>query len=59
VLSEAMIELETLSALVSAPSSDHINRLKALVIDSVNSPESKRAYDRAITDFLNWASVAA
>ena len=29
------------------------------MLDSVNSPESKRAYDRAITDFLSWYSTAA
>jgi len=51
--------LETLPALISHPPPDAIERLKALVLDSVNSPESKRAYDRAITDFLLWCSTAA
>jgi site-specific recombinase XerD len=50
--------LETLPALRPHPASDVIERLKALVLDSVNSPESKRAYDRAITDFLLWCSTA-
>ena len=53
------LSLETLPALISNPASDVIERLKALVLDSVNSPESKRAYDRAITDFLLWCSTAA
>ena len=53
------MSLETLPALISNPASDVIERLKALVLDSVNSPESKRAYDRAITDFLLWCSTAA
>jgi site-specific recombinase XerD len=51
--------LETLPALTRYPASDDIKKLKALVLDSVNSQESKRAYDRAITDFLNWGSTEA
>jgi site-specific recombinase XerD len=50
--------LENLPATIIIPAPDAIERLKALVLDSVNSPESKRAYDRAITDFLNWGSTA-
>lgn len=50
--------METLPALIS-PTSDTIKKLKTIVLDSVNSPESKRAYDRAITDFLNWGSTTA
>jgi site-specific recombinase XerD len=50
--------LETLPAPISHPTPDAIERLKALVLNSVNSPESKRAYDRAITDFLKWCSTA-
>jgi site-specific recombinase XerD len=49
--------VETLPAPISHPASAAIGRLKALVLDSVNSPESKRAYDRAITDFLKWCST--
>jgi site-specific recombinase XerD len=45
--------LETLPVPLLHPAPDAIERLKALVLDSVNSPESKRAYDRAITDFLS------
>jgi site-specific recombinase XerD len=50
--------LETLPTPIQQPAPDAIERLKALVLDSVNSPESKRAYDRAITDFLSWYSTA-
>jgi site-specific recombinase XerD len=31
-----------------------IDRLKSLVLDSVNSPESKRAYGRGLEHFLTW-----
>lgn len=51
--------LETLPVPLSRPNPDATERLKALVLDSVNSPESKRAYDRAITDFLNWVLTSA
>lgn len=50
--------LETLPAPISHPAPDAIERLKTLVLDSVNSDESKRAYDKAITDFLTWYSMA-
>jgi len=50
--------VETLPSPITQAPSDGIGRLKALVLDSVNSPESKRAYDRAITDFLKWYSAA-
>ncbi len=43
--------LETLPAPISPSAPDDIERLKAIVLDSVNSPESKRAYNQAITDF--------
>jgi site-specific recombinase XerD len=50
--------LEMLPARIFHPSPS-LQRLKDLVLDSVNSPESKRAYDKAITDFLLWCSTAA
>jgi site-specific recombinase XerD len=34
-------------------------RIKSLVLDSVGSPHSRRAYDRALTDFLSWYGNAA
>jgi site-specific recombinase XerD len=33
---------------------DDLDRLKALVLDSVTSPHSRRAYDKALDDFLAW-----
>ena len=37
------------------PMADHrMQEIKTLVLDSVNSPHSRRAYDRALTDFLAW-----
>src|ERR1051326_3156439 len=35
--------------------SDIIERLKKLVLDSVDSTESKRAYGRGLNCFLNWS----
>jgi site-specific recombinase XerD len=46
--------MESLPAPIMQPLPDAIARLKALLLDSVNSPESKRAYGRAIEDFLDW-----
>ncbi len=31
-----------------------IDQVKALVLDALSSPNSRRAYDRALTDFLAW-----
>src|SRR5271155_1734603 len=45
--------VETLPALPSPPP-EAIERLKSLVLDSVHSTESKRAYGRGIDSFLNW-----
>ncbi len=38
-------------AVVTATS---IDRVKALVLDALSSPNSRRAYDRALSDFLAW-----
>jgi len=43
-----------LPAPIPSTYSDQIERLKSLVLDSVNSPESKRAYGKGIADFLTW-----
>src|ERR1700722_7196579 len=40
--------------LVRVPLHPDLDRIKALVLDSVPSPHSRRAYDRALTDFLTW-----
>src|SRR5947208_1001090 len=34
-----------------------MDRIKALVLDSVASPHSRRAYDRALSDFLLWCGT--
>ena len=39
---------------VAVPAPDFAVRLKALVRDSVHNRESKRAYARAVDDFLQW-----
>ena len=44
--------MASLPALASAP--DFAQRLKSLVVDSVHSRESKRAYSRAVDEFLKW-----
>jgi site-specific recombinase XerC len=47
-------ELETAVARV-----DRLQRLKFLVLDAVRSPHSKTAYDKGLSDFLNWYHDAA
>jgi hypothetical protein len=39
----------------------HLAAIKSLVLDSVRSPHTRRAYDRVLTEFLTWyvASGAA
>jgi site-specific recombinase XerD len=46
--------LENLPVTLSQPAPDPIDRLKSLVLDSVTSQESKRAYSKGITDFMKW-----
>jgi integrase len=41
------------------PAPPSLEHLRALVLDSVNSLESKQAYKKAIADFLNWYSTEA
>jgi hypothetical protein len=41
------------------PAALGLEHLRALVLDSVNSLESKQAYKKAIADFLNWYSTQA
>ena len=40
-------------ALIPAPSPD-FQKIQVIVVDAVRSPESKRAYRRAVADFLRW-----
>ena len=44
---------------VSRSTPDPVERLKALVLDSVTSPESKRAFGKAISDFYAWHSATS
>jgi integrase len=46
-------ESDDLIAIVARP----FEAIKSLVVDSVSSPHSKRAYDKALTDFLSWYQV--
>jgi site-specific recombinase XerD len=41
-------------ALVPSVPQLSLEPIKALVLDSVTSPHSRRAYDRALTDFMDW-----
>jgi hypothetical protein len=36
-----------------------LERIKALVLDSVRSDHSRRAFDRALSDFLSWHQAEA
>jgi len=49
--------LSNLPVPISFPAPDPLERLKSLVLDSVTSPESKRAYGKGITDFFIWRSA--
>jgi integrase len=40
-------------ALIPAPTSD-FQKIQDIVVNAVRSPESKRAYRRAVADFLRW-----
>jgi integrase len=51
--------LPNLPAPISFPAPDPLERLKSLVLDSVTSAESKRAYGRGITDFFQWRTAFA
>lgn len=39
---------------VSVASDGGMEKIKALVLDAMNSKNSRMAYDKALTDFLNW-----
>lgn len=46
--------MQNLPAPIPNPAPVTIERLKSLLLDSVNSPESKRAYGKGISDFMTW-----
>jgi len=43
-----------MSTAILTPQAAVAGRMKALVLDGLTSPESKRAYGRALDSFLNW-----
>lgn len=43
-----------MSAAILTPQAAALERIKALVLDGLGSPESRRAYSRALDDFLGW-----
>lgn len=51
--------MTNLPALIPSNQTDPLDRLTSLVLDSVNSPESKRAYAKGIFDFMDWYKSAA
>jgi hypothetical protein len=46
-------------AKVLSPRPAALERIKALVLDTLPSPESKRAYAQALDDFFRWCDDAA
>jgi integrase len=44
---------------ILTPRAATLARIKALVLDTLPSPESKRAYSQALNDFLRWCEVSA
>ena len=44
---------------VLSPRAAAFERIKALVLDTLPSPESKRAYGNALDDFFRWCEAAA
>jgi site-specific recombinase XerD len=48
----------TLQVVPFTPDPD-LARIKRLVLDCLASPHSRRAYDRALTDFLQWYAAEA
>jgi len=57
-LKEAMADAPEVALIPVPPPGDDLGRLKALVLDSVTSPNSRRAYDQALDDFLGWYRAA-
>jgi site-specific recombinase XerD len=44
---------------VLTPRAAALERIKALVLDTLPSPESKRAYRQALDDFFGWCRAEA
>lgn len=47
------------TALTTTTPNSGLDRIKALVLDSVPSAHSRRAYDKALTDFMSWYQAEA
>jgi site-specific recombinase XerD len=43
-----------MTAIVASPRRDEWRRLKALVLDSVSSPHTRRVYNLALDEFIQW-----
>jgi integrase/recombinase XerD len=54
-----MSEEESRTALVRAENDEAWTRIKSLVLDSVTSPHSKRAYEQALDAFERWCAQTA
>ena len=48
-----------MSGEILTPRAATLARIKALVLDTLPSPESKRAYSQALDDFFRWCEVSA
>jgi site-specific recombinase XerD len=48
-----------MAAAILTPRAAAFERIKALVLDTLPSPESKRAYRQALDDFFHWCEAAA
>jgi hypothetical protein len=44
---------------ILTPRAAALKRIKALVLDGLPSPESKRAYGQALDDFFGWCGAEA
>ena len=42
---------------ILSPRAAALERIKALVLDTVPSPESKRAYRQRLDDFFRWSEA--
>jgi hypothetical protein len=42
---------------ILTPRAAALERIKALVLDTLPSPESKRAYGQALDDFFRWCGA--
>src|SRR5258706_12631949 len=52
------METEARDLVASRPQLD-LRRIKALVLNSVGSMHTRRAYDKALSDFLAWGRTAS